>query len=377
MPRVIWLLPDELRKARERRGLSRAEAAREVGVSEEMIRLWEEGKDAPSLEEASTLAELYHCSLQRFLQPGVEPPRHDLRAQRRMEQDERERAIKETVALFEHWCATAANLEELTEPRPVRLGKGGIEDPSLLAKDIRREYSLGEGPIRNIRRLLEQDMGVLIFSLPIEDGVSGMSWWHPRAGPAILVNRNDSAGRQNWTLAHELAHLLQSDAVVICDTLRVNSGEPRERFADTFAAEFLLPREDLVRYVQRERLQPLLANDETLNLVARRYHVSREATARRLENLGLLPRGFTDAQLPRWLEEWRQREELRRREGHARRVARRKQRVRELGESFVERAIRAHREGKITLSKLAEELGLGIVEAEELVAEWPARGRTQ
>lgn len=377
MARAIWLLSAELKKARERRGLSLAEAANSAGVSAEVLHQWEEGRDAPSLEQASALAELYHSSLQHFLQPTAEPPRHDLRAQRRMEQDEHEKFIKEAVSLFEHWCNTAAQIEGLVEPRNVTLRRLDISDPRLLASAIRHEYGLDGSPIRNVRQLLERDMGALVFSLPIGDGVSGMSWWHPRAGPAVLVNRNDSAGRQNWTLAHELAHLLQSDIVVICDTLWVNYSEPRERFADTFAAEFLLPREDVVQYVQREGLQPLLANDETLNLVARRYHASREATARRLEGLGLLPHGFTDDQFPRWFDEWRRREELRRREGYGRKVARRKQRVSELGEPFVERAIRAHREGRITLSKLAEGLGLGIVEAEDLVTEWPAKGRAR
>jgi Zn-dependent peptidase ImmA (M78 family)/DNA-binding XRE family transcriptional regulator len=376
MARAAWLLPQELRKARERRGLSHAEVAGSLGVPIDLLQRWEEGEEAPSLDQASSLADLYHTSLQHFLEPTAEPPRHDLRAQRRMDLDEQEKAIKEAVSLFEHWCNTAAQIEEVAGRREVTLRRLDVSDPHRLATAIRQQYGLNGGPIRNIRRLLEWNMGALVFSLPL-NGVSGMSWWHPRAGPAILVNRNDPSGRQNWTLAHELAHLLQSDVVVICDTLRVNYGEPRERFADTFAAEFLLPREDVVRYVQREGLQPLLASDETLNLVARRYHASREATARRLENLGLLPRGFTDAQLPRWIEEWRRREELRQRKGYGRRVARRKQRVRELGEPFVERAIRAYRESKITLSKLAEELGLGIVETEDLVAEWPAKGRTR
>lgn len=376
MAQATWLLHEELRKARERRGLSQSEAADSIGIPTALLRRWEKGEEGPSLEQASSLADLYHCSLDRFLQPTAEPPRHDLRAERRKEQDEQEKSIKEAVSLFEHWCNTAAQIEELVGPREIALQRSDISDPQLLARAIRQEYSLGDGPVRSIRRLLERDMGALVFSLSA-DGVSGMSWWHPGAGPAILVNRTDSPGRQNWTVAHELAHLLQSDAVIICDTLQVNYGEPRERFADAFAAEFLLPREDVVRYVKRERLQSLLTSDATLALIARHYHVSREATARRLESLGLLPRGFTDEQMSRWLEEWRQKEEIRRLEGPPRKIARRKQRVRELGQPFVERAMRAHREGKITLAKLAEELGLGIVEAEELVAEWPAKGKAR
>lgn len=370
MARATWLLPEELKKARERRGLSLPEAADGARILEELLRCWEEGRDAPTLEQASALAELYHCSLQRFLQPSSEPPRHDLRAQRRMEQDEQERLIKEAASLFEHWCDTAAQIEDFVGHREVGLRRIDISEPRDLADAIRREYGLGSGPIRNIKRLLEQDMGVLVFGLPL-DGVSGMSWWHPRAGPAVLVNRNDSLGRQNWTLAHELAHLLRTDAVVICDTAHVNYDEPREHSADAFAAQFLLPWEDLTRYIEREELLRLLREDEALNRIARRYGVSREAAARRLESIGFLPRGFTDELLPLWRDSWLPRKRF------GRRTARRKQRVKELGESFVGRAVQAYRGGKITLSKLAEELALGVVEAEELVAEWPAEGRTR
>lgn len=367
MARATWLLPEELKKARERLGLSLPEAAERAGIPEGLLRQWEEGLDAPALEQASSLADLYHTSLQRLLQPSSEAPRHDLRAERRMEQDEQERFIKEAASLFEHWCDTAAQIEELAGPREVRLRTIDVGEPGVLADAIRQEYNLGGGPIGNIRKFVEQDMGVLVFSLAL-NGVSGMSWWNPRAGPAILVNSNDSTGRQNWTLVHELAHLLRRDAVIICDTLRVNYGEPRERFADTFAAEFLLPRQDLTRYVEAEGLGPALDQDYTLNVIARRYRVTREATARRLESLGFLPRGFTDDQLPRWLELSLGKPRF------GKRTARRRQRVKQLGRSFVGRAIEAYRGGQVTLSKLAEDLSLGTVEAEELVAEWPNRG---
>jgi len=365
--RAIWLLPDEVTKARERRGLSSREAAESAGVPEELLLRWETGQDAPTLEQAYDLAQLYHSSLQRFLQPALEPPpRLDLRAQRPLEENDRERLIKEAAAQFEHWCDTAANFEGLMGQRAVRLRRLNVTEPTALAAGIRREYNLADSPIRNIRRLLEQDMGVLVFSLPL-DGVSGMSWWHPRAGPAVLVNRTDTAGRQNWTLAHELAHLHQNEAVVICDTLNWNYGEPRERFADTFAAEFFMPREDVARYIQQEGLEPILADDETLYRIARRYGVSREATSRRLESLGFLFYGFTAEQLPRWLEGWRKGA------GFRRRSALRRRRVKDLSESLVGQAIRGYTDGKITLSKLAESLDLGVIEAEQLVAEWQNR----
>lgn len=362
MLRAVWLRPEELKKARDRRRLALSEASRASGFPEEVLQQWESGDAAPSLDEASDLAQVYRCSLDQFLEPSQEPPRFDLRAHRPMDVDDLERQVQDTVSLFERWCDTAAEIEELAGRRTIRLQQMSDAEPTAMSTSLRQEFGVEDRPIGNIRRLIEEEMGTLVFSFPCE-GLSGISWWHPKAGPAMLVNRNDSKGRQNWTSAHELGHLLQGNAVVLCDTMRTNHSEPRERSADRFAAEFLMPATDLRGHIARSGLGQLLDRDETLQQIAIRYRVSREALSRRLEEFGFLPRGFTNDRLPDWLAQMPQPSQGRRRS------SRRKQRVRELGEGLVNRAIKAYEAGSITLSKLAEELDLGVVEAESLVHE--------
>ncbi|MCH8284495.1 MAG: helix-turn-helix transcriptional regulator, partial [Chloroflexi bacterium] len=41
---ATWLLPEELRKARERRSLSQAEAAASIGIPTELLHRWEAGE---------------------------------------------------------------------------------------------------------------------------------------------------------------------------------------------------------------------------------------------------------------------------------------------------------------------------------------------
>jgi hypothetical protein len=111
---------------------------------------------------------------------------------------------------------------------------------------------------------------------------------HPRLGYCILVNTRTTPGRQAFTLAHEFAHALfhyQEHGLVS----RVRDPDRKERFADAFAAHFLVPGQklrDLVRlradYIAES---PLL---EVLQL-QRYFRVSYATMLNRLREEGLLP----------------------------------------------------------------------------------------
>src|SRR6266487_4029012 len=69
--------------------------------------------------------------------------------------------------------------------------------------------------------------------------VSGAFLPHDEVGFSILVNAQTTPGRRQFTLAHELAHALFHGRRPYVGWL----GRPEavERFADQFAAEFLVP----------------------------------------------------------------------------------------------------------------------------------------
>ena len=104
-----------------------------------------------------------------------------------------------------------------------------------------------------------------------------------RGGAALIgLNRRHSPVRRHFSFWHEVGHyVLHRDSWQLCRLpatgVRGTHAE-REREADTFAASLLMP-EDWVRE-SRSELRDLSA-------LARRFGVSSQAMARRLEELGL------------------------------------------------------------------------------------------
>lgn len=119
------------------------------------------------------------------------------------------------------------------------------------------------------------------------DALSGFAL-NQDGGPVIAVNRGQSRGRQRFTVAHELGHLLLSHhADFHIDLISsVAAGEPpgfdwrHERAANTFAASLLMP-------AGMVRDDWLAADQNAAELATRRYQVSQEAMGIRLAVLGL------------------------------------------------------------------------------------------
>jgi Zn-dependent peptidase ImmA (M78 family) len=72
-----------------------------------------------------------------------------------------------------------------------------------------------------------------------------------------------------------------------------------EQFCNALAAEFLIPSADFSG--QLESLAQI--NDQSIQGLARRYHVSREAVLRRILDRGLVEQGYYEAKVKQWAEE--------------------------------------------------------------------------
>ncbi len=95
-----------------------------------------------------------------------------------------------------------------------------------------------------MRRFRSDDLaGISVYHAPLggdlDATISGAFLPHDRVGFAVLVNAQTTPGRRQFTLAHELAHALFHGRRPYVGWL----GRPEavERFADQFAAEFLVP----------------------------------------------------------------------------------------------------------------------------------------
>ena len=115
----------------------------------------------------------------------------------------------------------------------------------------------------------------------------------------IGVNTQNAPVRQNFTVAHELAHLLLHDqeeqlhldrsfsTVRLRDDLSSQGTDDAEKEANLFAAELLMPEEFLRRdLATRSTLD--LYDEEFLPELARKYGVSVQALTFRLQYLGYI-----------------------------------------------------------------------------------------
>jgi Zn-dependent peptidase ImmA (M78 family) len=137
-----------------------------------------------------------------------------------------------------------------------------------------------------VRRKIEaKNITVLQDSFPSEDG-SGFCLAHA-THPVVLVNtKQQTRARRLFTLCHELAHVLMGQTGISDPFVRENAVE---RHCNRFAGSFLVPKV----YVSALLGESITKNPdaEGVRWAARKLKISQEATAVRLEDLGIYSSG--------------------------------------------------------------------------------------
>jgi Zn-dependent peptidase ImmA (M78 family)/DNA-binding XRE family transcriptional regulator len=293
-----------LRAAREARGLTQAQAAAELQVSRPLLIAMERGSRRIQPEELITLARLYGRPVSDLLRP-TEPP---------VAIGARFRAALASAPETDNLPVLIARLEELADNYLDLLRRAGAEPPGQyppvrridhldpaqagedLASEERNRLGLGDGPIQRLREVLEIDVGLRIFIEPLPSRVAGLFVYVESVGGCIALNANHPSERRRWTLAHEYAHFLVSrDRAEVTHVTHRRQAPESERFADSFAANFLMPRSGLSRRfneLKRSKAGPVTA--AALVQLAHAYRVSVQALTLRLEDLRLVRPGTWD-----------------------------------------------------------------------------------
>lgn len=101
-----------------------------------------------------------------------------------------------------------AILPELKLP-PIEIDDFKMITPSDLehiATQTRRYWGLGDGQIKKLTQLLENN-GIVVLNFHAGDGVDAFSFW-ANPGPVIVTDENSTAVVLRFTIAHELGHLI-------------------------------------------------------------------------------------------------------------------------------------------------------------------------
>ena len=157
------------------------------------------------------------------------------------------------------------------------LSKESIE---IIASDVRRAWGLGDGPIPDMIRLLENN-GIMIAKIELPNTLDAFSTWrHNR--PFVLLNDSSiSCARRRFNLGHELGHLVLHQMVPQEDFENKESLKKLENQAHRFAGAFLFP----AASVNSEYFSNSMS---ALKNLKSRWKISISAIARRLFDLALI-----------------------------------------------------------------------------------------
>lgn len=311
MARVeISFVGDRLRQARLAANLTATELADRVEVSRQMISSAEKGK-ALGADRLDLVAVALGVPVDYFYQPlpegvGMSLSAINYRSLKKTPEFQKDRAdsslewAHEVVIRFRELLQMPeVDLPSFNDKYPEDTSWEDIENA---ARDLRRHFGLGHGPIDKLMLLLENH-GVIVGTVQLSDDMDGVSTWY-EDGPVVLVKHGSPAVRTRFDVAHELGHLVLHRHLTPEDVDDKSRHDLMELQAHYFASAFLLPEEGFAPEAVRVDLDYLV-------VLKRRWKVSMQAMMIRLEKLGIVSKD----QLARFYQNmsrrnWRRREPL-------------------------------------------------------------------
>lgn len=279
-------LSTQMAAARARIGYSQADAANALGVSRAMLSYWESGKREPNVRQLTALASLYRVDLDLLVVGGDLSPAGNVAAMLFRGADEdlpdyAQAGIHEWVDFLDRYAelADVASFDVRgmkQSPFTLTPGFDGAEDARRKAEEVRAHLRLGLGPIGDLDSVCDL-LGITVFRTglgpDLTSTISGAFFNHPEIGFSLLVNLDMTPGRRRFTIAHELAHAL-FHAPTERYVLSLAHKDPREKFADTFAGEFVMPTEGIRRVMEEHRMAPRIDDPADVIHLQRYFGVS-------------------------------------------------------------------------------------------------------
>jgi Zn-dependent peptidase ImmA (M78 family)/transcriptional regulator with XRE-family HTH domain len=353
---------NRLKIARNVIGYTLEKASQESGIGQSSISEFENDKREPKFSQLSKLAEVYKKKIEFFLTDA--PIINEVILWRSKPNSEEER--KATEAEFSRLCEQYYNLEVLTgEVRKVRFPEPDVDKPEeftfgqaeSFARKVQNQFCLGDIPSSSIKRVLEERYYVKVFHLAFSG--SAISTFSPEFGYAVLLNmdRTTKQWRRNFDLAHELFHLLTWNIFTTCRLQNTQPTEDEEKLANAFASQLLMPDDALRERIDLRKNEQGEIKLDHLDDIAREFGVSLDALVYRIANLFRIQKQDT--------EKYRD---------SAKKLAKfHKHRESENQETLPERycdlALRALREGKLSLMQFAKYMGISYKKAQEYLME--------
>lgn len=243
---------ERLKEARYFNSLSITELAKKLEVSKQMVSKYENDKSIPSAEILFKIIGLlgfpseFYFQQDKFKETSM-GTFYRSRLTSTQKQKTPSESIKRAVALYRDYLEQYIDFPELLRP--------SIPDFDLLIEErkyeklsqkLRDYWDLGQEPIRDMMRLLEEKGFVNAF-LPKEmskvDAFGSHEFINSKDYYVILSRDDYSFYRQQFSLAHELGHWFIHTDNINPQELDAVEYREKENEANNFASSFLLPKD--------------------------------------------------------------------------------------------------------------------------------------
>jgi len=241
------VLARNVRRLRTAKSLSQAVLAEKAGLSIQSVKNIELARGTPRVSTLQYVARVLEVNLQDLFLPVRELKTVRFRSSRHM------RDRENILADVSRWLADFTYLESILDDRihfalaRVR-ARCSRRDPAAAAAECRKNLGLKPTePIYDVCGLLEH-AGVKVHPISVaSDGFFGLSVSEEDDGPAVIANvwERVTVERRIFSAAHELGHLMLHPHAY--DAAQTAENKKEEQEADLFAGHFLLPDEGFTK----------------------------------------------------------------------------------------------------------------------------------
>ncbi|KLE14798.1 XRE family transcriptional regulator [Clostridium sp. C8] len=245
---------ERLKNARLYRGKTITDLADETGISKQAISQFENGKATPSIETLLKIMNVLKFPREYFRQVDeditVNTFFRALLTTSKKEQLVQVTRTKTLAKIYEF-------LEEYIDFPEFKIPQIDIENIDIeeITLELRDYWGLSVNPIVNIVNVMEKN-GVVVSSFKTNeskiDAFTQIHKVHNVDRPFVVVGDDkESAVRRQFSMAHELGHIILHNSSIEVDELGREEYKMMEEEANNFAAAFLLPKESFLADVMQ------------------------------------------------------------------------------------------------------------------------------
>ncbi len=283
---------------RKKAGLTQAELGQRLGYSRDTIIRLENGKQNLTLDQVVGYIRQCRIDPMEIVRAFEPEPAGDFAFMLRMH--DLHYITPEIKEQFKAWYLNCEKGNRSESPLIFRevpnFPQDEKHDPRLqgeeTADQTRQLWGLGTTPIDDPVRLVE-NLGIFIQGTDLGHNdlyaLTGKKADSGQYGMIININPSITIERQRFSIIHELAHIIAHRDEFCTDCTETGKGrtkDPKEIYADAFAGAFLVPKEEINRFIQAARNKGLTDTGALILQLKRYFGVSYQTILLRLRSIG-------------------------------------------------------------------------------------------